>query len=369
MARAPRALLDCRPVRSALKAPSRGDKGCALAVNVLACERWIEAYLPFLRDAIESPVDLGIVPSTKDDDVCPLLADADIAITQYFTPAMGRSAKRLRLVLAPGAGYDKIDRKALPHGVVVANTYEHERAVAEYTLMQCLALSRELLQADATLRRNDWSMWNPLGHPFYPELGGKTIGIVGLGRIGREVARLAAAFDLRRIGVDLFPPPPDQIASLGLEFVGSTRDLDRVLRESDFVVLAVPLNDATRHLIGARELGLMKRTAYIINPARGPVVEERALYEALRNHTIKGAAIDAWYRYPATLTDPLSPSIYPFDELTNVVMTPHIAGGTSSTIERRLRVTARNVDRFVRGEPLVNVIAELSGAGPALASV
>lgn len=327
-----------------------------MPTRVLAIEPWLSKYTEFLKQHIKEPVELTMAPSNKEEDVCQHLRDADVAIVQYFTSAMGHAATKLRLIQAPGAGYDLIDPQAVPSGVVVANCYEHEKAMAEFVLMQCIVLSREILKSHATIRNNDWSMWNPLGHPFYPELGGRTIGIVGLGRIGREVARAAGAFGMRRIGVEAVPLSPSVQSEIGLDWVGTPAELDTLLRQSDFVSLSVPLEESTRGLIDRRELALMKPTAYLINNARGPIVSEQALYEALRDRVIAGAAIDTWYAYPKSLTDKVLPSKCPFNELDNVLMTPHVSGSTVETIERRLTVVAANIDRLIRGEPLVNVV-------------
>jgi len=262
----------------------------------------------------------------------------------------------------PGAGWDKIDPAGIPSGVLVANCYEHEQGMAEYVLMMCLALSRKLLEADRTIRQGDWRLFPALGHPLYPELGGRTLGIVGLGRIGTAVARLAGAFGMRRRAVDLRPIGEEERAGLGLEWSGGMDQLDRLLVESDFVVLAVPFDEATRGLIGARRLRLMQPSAYLLNPARAELCDERALYEALRDGVIAGAALDAWWHYPTTEGEVVAPSSYPYHELTNVIMTPHSSGSTQQTMDRRMEVVAANLDRFLRGEPVVNVVAALSRA-------
>jgi phosphoglycerate dehydrogenase-like enzyme len=138
--------------------------------------------------------------------------------------------------------------------------------------------------------------------------------------------------------------------------VFSWTELDRMLGECDIVVLSCALTPETMGLIDGRRLAVMKRSAFLINLARGPIAEEQALYRALRDGVIGGAALDTWWRYPSPDDPAPRPSRYPFHELANVIMTPHCSPRTDGTIERRSRDVARNIDRFVRGEPLQNVV-------------
>jgi phosphoglycerate dehydrogenase-like enzyme len=329
--------------------------------NVAFLAPSLEDYAAWLTDEVRAPVVVRVPATMRDEDVLPLLPDADIAITMSWLPIWGQVARRLRFIQMPGAGWDKIDAAAIPTGVLVANCYEHEWGIAEYVLMMCLALSRELLEADRTIRQASWRHFPAVGHPLYPELGGRTIGLIGLGRIGRAVAELAGAFRMRRIGVDANPPSADVQARLGLAWVGTDASLDRLLDESDFVVVAVPLNESTRGMLGARELQRLKPGAYLINPARAPIVDEQALYEALRNRLFAGAALDPWWHYPKT-DECVAPSRFPFAELDNVIMTPHVSGSTVETFQRRMQVVADNLNRFLQGEPVLNVVRELSRA-------
>jgi phosphoglycerate dehydrogenase-like enzyme len=175
---------------------------------------------------------------------------------------------------------------------------------------------------------------------------------VGYGRIGRQAALRAKAFGMRVTACSRTPKGADGL----VERVGPMSGLHRLLAESDFVLLALPLEASTRSVIGARELSQMKPTAVIINVARGGLIEESALFAACRDRRIAGAAIDAWYRYPRP-TDPHGlPSAFAFHELDNVIMTPHASAWTDGLRPRRNRVIAENLDRIARGQPLLNVV-------------
>jgi phosphoglycerate dehydrogenase-like enzyme len=295
------------------------------------------------------------------EDLMRQLPGKDILISAIVKADLAGATKGLKAILLSAAGYEKIDPAAVPPGCMVANAYEHDAPIAEWVMMAAVVLDHEVIKADHTLRSNDWSMWI-FRRPPYRELFGRTMGVIGLGHIGRRVLKLARAYDMRLIAVSRKAPTGEEARELGLAWSGDMSLLARLLNEADFVVTSTPLTDQTRGLIGARQLSLMKPTAYIINPARGPIIDEEALYGALKERRIAGAAIDVWWQYPGSpeqdATTP--PSRFPFHELDNILMTPHISGGTFGTSARRARVVAANIDRLYRDEPLVNVVRVLS---------
>ena len=330
-----------------------------MAVKIVMVTPFLNDRRQWLADNLIVPVEIAASPTFREEDACPLLPGAEIALTSHWSKAMGEAAGDLRLIQMPGAGWDKMDATAIPDGVLVANCYEHEQGIAEYVVMMCLALARELLVADRTIRQGNWKLFPALGYPFFPELGGQTIGIIGLGRIGKAVAKLTSGFNMRRIALDAFPVPDDVKESLQVDWIGGTSDLDRLLGESDFVVISAPYSDETRGMLGKRELSLLKPTAFLINPARAEIVDEEALYEALRDKVFAGAALDPWWHYPKT-NECVAPSRFPFADLDNVIMTPHTSGSTAQTIDRRLDVMVANLNRYFRGESVVNVVEEMS---------
>jgi phosphoglycerate dehydrogenase-like enzyme len=245
--------------------------------------------------------------------------------------------------------------EALPPGVIVANTYHHERAIAEHALMSMVALSRRLLAADDHLRQGLWDsvFFNP-ATPMNQTLRGRTVGLVGYGHIGREIARLCRCFDMR-VGAVRHSPESSRATQDELEFVGGPATLPELLRWSDFVVVAAPITAETRGMIGREELALMKPTAYLINVGRGAIVDEAALYGALAEQRLAGAALDVWYKYPAG-GQPALPASLPFHQLDNVILTPHNSGLADETFRGRAKDVAENVDRLALGRALVNVV-------------
>jgi phosphoglycerate dehydrogenase-like enzyme len=284
------------------------------------------------------------------------LADVDVLVTMAFTPEMAAACRRLKLVQVPGAGLDRIVRAAVPAGTHLANAYGHDVGIAEYVIGAMLTLTRNFSRLDASLRRGVWeSQWNPTmpPPPVWPELAGKTLGILGYGRIGQALARRARAFDMVLCAIRQHPAKSERD---GLAFLGGPEALDEILRRADYLAITLSLTEATCGLLGERELGMLKPSAMLINVARAGILDEGALYRALAGKTIAGAALDVWYRYP-TGADPTPPSRYPFHELPNVLMTPHVSGWTEGMLTARAKVIAENIHRTARGELPVNLIA------------
>jgi phosphoglycerate dehydrogenase-like enzyme len=289
-------------------------------------------------------------------EIVRLLPDVDVLVTMAFTGAMGAAARRLKLVQVPGAGLDRIERAAIPAGAWLANAYGHEVGIAEHIVGAMLALTRGFCRLDAKLRQGTWESQWALGVPPpapSPELAGKTLGILGYGRIGHELARRARAFDMRVCAIRRDVAAAD---AEGLALLGGPEKLDEILQRADYLAVTLSLNDATRGLLGTRELALMKRSAVLINVARAEIVDEDALHDALARGAIGGAALDVWYRYPRE-PGPTLPARRPFHELPNVLMTPHVSGWTEGMMDARARVIAENIGRAGRGEPPLNAVA------------
>jgi len=280
------------------------------------------------------------------------LADADVLISMAWDASMP-PAPKLQLVQCPGTGYEGIDLAALPARVTVCNCYGHAEGMAEYTLLGMLVWCHRFYEADRAFRQGSWEYSGRMNGQINEELYGKTLGVIGFGSIGRAVAERAKAFGMKIIAINRTrrDPPPCVDRWVGFDA------LDGVLPELDYIVVAAALAPETTGLIGRAQFGLMKPTAVLVNVGRGAIVDEDALYEALKTRRIRGATIDAWYRqYPTKENPRVAPSRHPFHELDNLWMTPHTSAWTTGMIDRRWTEIADNLDRFARGEPLRNVV-------------
>lgn len=299
---------------------------------------------------------VSVLPHALDASGRDAYAAADVVIGTQLTAALP-APRGLRLFQVPGAGTDGVDVQALPPGAMLCNCFGHERPIAEYVLAALLHRRIPLVDADRRLRNGDWAYWAGASDRAHGEVAGSTVGLLGFGHIGQAVARLARAFGMR---VHVANRSPVAEPSLADEYYPLAR-LDAFCAGVDALVVTVPLTPDTAGLVGAAQLRAMRPDAVLVNVARGPVVDERALYEALRDKQIGGAVIDTWYRYPGLDGAPMLPSALPFHELGNVLMTPHMSGWTRGTIRRRQQAMADNVLRLQRGEALCDVVHQAGG--------
>jgi phosphoglycerate dehydrogenase-like enzyme len=276
---------------------------------------------------------------------------ADAAVVNAFSvPATGSST--LRLVQVQGAGWERVEVACLPERTTVCNAFGHVRAAAEYALMTMLMWTHRWKEVEDAFRGGSWAWSGSAGGPFRHELNSKVVGVVGLGHMGRELCDRIAAMGVRVLGCGRTRP-----AGLdSIERYYPLGEIDAFLGECDFVILSIALVPETTGLIDAARLARMRRDAVIVNLARGPVIDERALYEALTGGTIAGAVIDVWWRYPDVANPNPRPSAYPFHELPNVMMTPHSSQWTEQMMDRRWDMIVANLRRLHRGEPLQDVV-------------
>ena len=260
------------------------------------------------------------------------------------------SSPRLKLVQQYGAGLDSVDiPTATRFGVHVANVPSagtgNAESVAELTLLFMLALARKYPRSQESLRQR------MLGAPMGMALKGRTAAIIGYGGIGQEVAQRLAGFEMKILAVSRRGPKAGEVP---VDFHGGQETLPEVLHQADFVIVAPPLNDETRGLLGQAEFACMKPEAFVINVARGPVLDYDALLAALKEGRIAGAGLDVFWYEPFDPTDP----IFSY----NVIATPHIGGATDLSLRGIAKKVAENVNRVRRGEvPLNCVNAEAQG--------
>ncbi len=276
-----------------------------------------------------------LVEKVRDIDglVCLLTDRVDDTLLSHAT--------RLRVISQMAVGYDNIDVAACTaRGIKVGNTPGVlTETTADLAFALLMATARRLPEGDRAVRSGQWRTWSPL-YMAGQDVHHATIGIVGMGRIGYEMARRASGFQMNILYTD---QRPNEHAER--DFGARRVDLPELLQQSDFVTLHTPLLPETTGLIGARELAMMKRTAILINTSRGPVVDQKALYEALRDGVIAAAGLDVFEVEPLPLDDPLV-------TLDNVVLLPHIGSASIATRTRMAVIAADNLIAGLKGEPL-----------------
>jgi phosphoglycerate dehydrogenase-like enzyme len=315
-------------------------------VKVVIAGRADERDVQALRDTY--PDAQFVVAPAHGAELLGAVADADALYIHTVEPDVFRAAKCLRWVQSQGAGVEWIWRvpDLAASCVTLTNTRgAHAQTIAEHAFGLLLSLTRclpELRHAQAV------HAWHKPSRPV--GLSGMTFGVVGLGNIGRQIAKRASAFDMRVIAVDANDvPKPKYVAHLA-----RLDALETLLREADVVAVATPLTPQTRRMIGAAQLALMKPSAFLLVVSRGGIVDERALVAALTEGKIAGAGLDV------AETEPL-PADSPLWDAPNLLFTPHCSGASRQTTEGAWRVFAENVGRFVRGEPLENVVDKQRG--------
>ncbi len=302
---------------------------------------------PIAADGVEilrAAADVEVKTGLSEEELAALIGKYDALVVRSGTRVTARvieAARRLQVIGRAGVGVDNIDVEAATRrGILVVNAPDgNSIAAAEHTIALMLALARHIPQADASLRARRWERKRFVG----TEITGKTLGIIGMGRIGRAVARRARGLDMRVLSYDPYVSR-SHAERLGVEL----RPLDELLRESDFVTIHVPLTPTTRNLIGERELALLKPSARLINCARGGVVDEKALYQALAEGQLAGAALDVFTTEP--------PFDSPLLDLPQVVVTPHLG---ASTREAQVAVAvdvARQVVDVLAGKPATHPV-------------
>ena len=282
------------------------------------------------------------------------LRDAEIVFTISLRPDQFVAARTLRWIHMPSAAvHQMLFPELIDSSVILTNSREvHGPVVAEHVVALMFALAKKIPQSVLLQQKCIWgqeTIWKEGQHP--QEIAGATLGLIGVGSIGSRVARMAASLGMRVIAVREHPEKgtPD-----GVNQVFTLSELDQLLSQSDFVVLAAPLLAATERLINADRLARMKPSAYLINVGRGPQVDQAALIEALRTRQIAGAALDVFAREPLPADSPLW-------DLENLLITPHTAGLTSKLWQRHYELFSENLRRYTSGEPLLYVVDKRKG--------
>ena len=292
-------------------------------------EYWSDSHRPPRAEVLRRVAD-------KDGLIC--------LLTERIDDELLAAGPRLRTVANVAVGFDNIDLDACTRRNVAASNTPGvlDETTADFAWTLLMAVARRLIEGDALARSGEWKGWN-LDQLVGADIWGKTLGILGFGRIGRAVARRASGFGMRVLYNDAVRAPVEVESELRAEYT----ERDTVLREADFLSLHVPLLPATRGLIGPRELALMKPSAFLINTSRGPVVQEAALVAALERHKIAGAALDVYEREPQIGHGLLRP---------NVVLAPHLASASLETRTRMAMMAVENTMAFFEGRRPPNIL-------------
>ncbi|MEX2701880.1 MAG: D-2-hydroxyacid dehydrogenase [Candidatus Baldrarchaeota archaeon] len=302
---------------------------------------------PLHPDGIKMLRDAGFEvieqPDISYDELKEKIKDFEVLIVRSRTKVTREiieSAEKLTLIARAGVGLDNIDVKAAQEkNIAVINAPEAPTySVAELVIGLMIAALRGIPRGDMALKEGKWIKKELLGR----ELNGKTLGIVGFGRIGQEVAKRALAFNMKVLTYDVIGELAKKAEELGVEFVGTTKEaLYKLLKESDIITLHVPLLPSTYHMIGREEISLMKNGAVIINTSRGGIIDEEALYEALKEGKIAAAALDVFENEPPTDVS------LKLAQLPNVVATPHIGASTEEAQRKAATIIAQKIiDHF-----------------------
>ena len=303
--------------------------------SVLICDQVASILNEILQ---KNGLQITYEPEITPDQIKEKIANFDIVIVRSrtkITKEMIDRATKCKIIARVGVGLDNIDVEAAKtKNIRVVNAAEGAmNAVAELVLGLMLSLAREIPRADREIRNGNWLKKDLMG----TELSGKYLGIVGLGNIGKRLARLARGLNMNIIGFDVIPIPDDFAREVGL----IKADVDTLISSADFISFHVPLTEGTRHLVNPQRLSKMKKNVYLINTSRGEIIDEDALYDALKEKRIAGAALDVFEKEPATGNK--------LATLPNVVCTPHVGAQTKEAQSLAANIIAEKIIMILRG--------------------
>ena len=286
--------------------------------------------------------------------------DSDVLVTMSWGKTMfgGKEEtslippKKLKLLHLPGAGLDGIDFSKVSKSTKVCNVYGHEIPIAEFCLGTILSWEMQLIKKINNFKKLDWKDSLVFAAPFHGELYKKNIGIIGYGRIGKELSKKLYSFDTNVTVFTRKKVKKDKF----IHNAFLSREIKKYIHLFDYVVITCSLNESTKNLIEKNLFKLMKKTAVILNIARGEIINEKDLYEALKTKKIGGAIIDTWYNYPIKPSMKFKPSYYNFHKLDNIIMTPHISAWSKNMIIRRSDLIKTNIENLFNGKDLYNQI-------------
>jgi phosphoglycerate dehydrogenase-like enzyme len=323
-------------------------------MKVLVVRPFLSEWIASQKDLLPENIEFIIPEKGTEEELVQLARDVEIIVCTRLSATVVKNAKNLKLIQKTGAGVDALPFGAIAKDIFVANTSgANPVPLAEGTISLLLALAKRVVQRNNTFPE----IFRGRG----TELREKKVGIIGYGNIGIEIGKRLQAFEMKILAIKR-RKSEELKKKMNLEFLGGPEDLDYVLSESDFNIIIVPLTPATRSMIGEHEISLMKPTSYLINVARAAIIDEKALYFALKENKIAGAALDVWWIphwWDASWKPEMDkPSRYPFWELPNVISTPHNIGFSDYTrySEKPLHIIAKNIRNIAEGKSPINQV-------------
>lgn len=306
-----------------------------------------------LQERLPDDIDVVYPEKGTDEELVELARDVEVIVSTRLSPIVAENASKLKLLQKTGAGVDDMPFDALRPETYMANTSgSNPLPLAEGAVALLLALAKRIVP-----RHNEFleGRGDKRGVLFH----GMKAGILGMGSIGVEVAKMLKSLGMKVIATRR--KRDEKLRDeLGLEWLGGQDDLDYLMRESDFLVITIPLTPDTKRLIGEKEIRAMKKGSYIVNVARGAIIQERPLYEALKDGHLAGAALDVWWQPhfwdPLWNTEDKPPSAYPFWEMDNVICTPHNIVFTDHQSDASLEIMVENIKRVEKGKTPINLV-------------
>jgi phosphoglycerate dehydrogenase-like enzyme len=311
-------------------------------------------YVQIVRDTLGDAAEI-ILTDGSVESMLSVGKDADILASNRVSSEYLEAASELKLIQTFSAGVEGIDLQAVKGkgNLVLCNSHINAEEVAEYAITLLFAVAKNIIPNDRELRKGDWVY--AFGGPSPNiEIRQKTCLLIGLGNIGSEIARRLQAFDVNilaatRSGV---------LRQSGLvDTIVKIEDVQPLVEKADFIILSLPLTPESEGLVDENFISWMKPSSIIVNISRGPIINENALFHALRDKRIHGAGLDVWWRYPSKWRGKgVPPTDLPFQDLDNVVVSPHRAGYSENTEREYFQFAAENILRYIRGETPLNVV-------------
>lgn len=334
-----------------------------MALKILLLRSFLPSDLNYLKTHLSEYYEFIIPTDFSSDNLVNLAKDADIFIGNKISKELIDAAKNLKVIQVPGVGVDKIDLKLFKDkDISICNSHSNAQYVAEYSVALMFSLIKKICVHDRLIRKGDW--FRPKNdeneESYTPDsLNEKTIGFLGFGHIAQRIAAYLSAFPIKYFAFNRSGYKTESYVE-GLPTINFV-DLKSILSNSDIIFVTLSLTEKTRNLINLEEIKLMKKTAYLINISRGPVIREKDIYIALKEKYIAGAAIDVWYDDIYTDGNVKYPSKkFPFHELENIVLSPYCAAITKET-STHLRDVVSNLKLYAKEGSLINVVDKTEG--------